>query len=167
MIIKLLFIFILLSLIPSNATESIADSSGTLVNPILQDIVVSPKSSSNFSLIARMFFSLLVVIVIIWGALQLFQRISGRSSGRTKASHVQVLERTYIEPKKAVYILRIGNRTLAVGVTEAHINPLAELDLEETLAAYPEQRTTDNPSPFANLLKEVGIRFLGGERKNT
>ena len=157
-----LFISILLALTPCDATERVADSSANPVQPLLQDAVAPTHSPSAYGLMARMLFSLVVVIAVIWGALQLLQRISGRSAGGVGTSRVQVLERTYLAPKKAVYILRIGSRTLAVGVTDAQISPLAELDPEETLAAYPEQRAGGATPPFVHLLKDVRTRFLGG-----
>jgi flagellar biogenesis protein FliO len=78
-------------------------------------------------------------------------------------SHIQVLDRTYLAPKKAVYVLKIGSRSLAVGVTENQITPLAELDTEETNLAYPASLPSDGTPSFANLLKGVRTRIAGGQ----
>lgn len=116
------------------------------------------------SMVTRMILSLGVVLLLIWGAVHVLQRISGRSAAPGGAtSHIRVLDRTYLAPKKAVYVLKIGSRSLAVGVTDNQITPLAELDAEETNLAYPAALPSDGTPSFANLLKDVRTRIAGGQ----
>ncbi len=116
------------------------------------------------SLITRIVLSLGVVLLLIWGAVHILQRISGQSVKPHGAhSHIRVLDRTYLAPKKAVYVLKIGTRALAVGVTEDQITPLAELDADETNLAYPASLPAQGTPSFANLLKDVRTRFAGGQ----
>jgi flagellar biogenesis protein FliO len=68
-----------------------------------------------------------------------------------------------VAPKKAVYVLKIGSRSLAVGVTDNHITTLAELDTEETNLAYPTSLPSNGTPSFANLLKDVRTRIAGGQ----
>ena len=110
-------------------------------------------------LVMRMLLSLTVVIALIWGATRLLRRLSGDGASNSSKSHVRVLDRTYIAPKKAVYVINIGNRSLALGVTDSQISTLAELDNAETLAAYPGKKTGGSATPFAGLLKEVRNKF--------
>lgn len=115
-------------------------------------------------LVVRMVLSLGVVLMLIWGAVYVLQRISGKNGqlGGGNASHIRVLDRAYLAPKKAVYVLQIGSRTFAVGVTDTQISPLTELDSEETRAAYPALPVRNGPPSFANLLKDVRAKFSGG-----
>jgi flagellar biosynthetic protein FliO len=95
--------------------------------------------TSLIGLLFRVAFSLAFIVLLIWGAVWVMRRFSGggiRSAGGDAL--VDVLGRTYIAPKKAVYILRVGDRALAVGVTESAMTPLAEMDLAEALSACPE-----------------------------
>ncbi len=41
---------------------------------------------------------------------------------------IQVLEKCYISPKKGIFIVKVGSKLLALGVTETQINLLSELD---------------------------------------
>jgi flagellar biosynthetic protein FliO len=128
---------------------------------VVVDVATLPDVSS---MVTRMVLSLGVVLLLIWGAVHVLQRISGRSvKPGSVASHIQVLDRTYLAPKKAVYVLKIGSRSLAVGVTENQITPLAELDTEETNLAYPASLPSDGTPSFANLLKGVRTRIAGGQ----
>lgn len=116
------------------------------------------------SLITRMVLSLGAVLLLIWGAVHILQRMSGRSAKPGGGeSHIRVLDRTYLAPKKAVYVLKIGSRSLAVGVTDNQITPLAELDAEETNLAYPTSLPAQGMPSFANLLKDVRTRIAGGQ----
>ena len=125
------------------------------------DMTALPDVSS---LITRMVLSLGVVLLLIWGAVHVLQRLSGNSNKLGGAeSHIRVLDRTYLAPKKAVYVLKIGSRSLAVGVTDNQITPLAELDAEETNLAYPTTLPNSGTPSFANLLKDVRTRIAGGQ----
>ncbi|MDA0745099.1 MAG: flagellar biosynthetic protein FliO [bacterium] len=116
---------------------------------------------NTYSLLARMGLSLLVVIALIWLATHLLKRFSGGRISSGASARIQVLERTYIAPKKAVYIVRIGSRALAVGVTDTQMNTLAELDPEEILSAEPAQNNNPTSSSFAHILKGMRTRLTG------
>ncbi len=145
---------------PCNAGEVEADSTRNPAGSLLQNMP-APDMPHTYGLIARMAFSLIIVIGLIWGVVLLLRRISGKRVSGAAKSFIKVLERSYIAPKKAVYVIQVGNRTLAVGVTDAQMTTLAELDPEETLAAYPAFQK--GSPPFAHLLKDMRTRFLGRE----
>lgn len=95
--------------------------------------------TSLLGLLFRVALSLGFIVFLIWAAVWVMRRFSdvgNRTSGT--GGLVEVLARSYIAPKKAVYVLRVGDRALAVGVTESSITPLADLDLAETLASCSE-----------------------------
>jgi flagellar biogenesis protein FliO len=77
---------------------------------------------------------------------------------------VEVLGRSYIAPKKAVYVLRVGDRALAVGVTESAITPLTDLDLAEALSACAEGAAARQTMPLSDLLGGLKSR-LSKDRK--
>jgi len=156
MFMKHAILFGITFLIAAPAMGSVADSTVVAAN-----VAALPDVGS---LITRMVLSLGVVLLLIWGAVHILQRISGRSVKPGGAeSHIRVLDRTYLAPKKAVYVLKIGTRALAVGVTEDQITPLAELDADETNLAYPASLPSQGTPSFANLLKDVRTRFAGGQ----
>ena len=125
-----------------------------------------PPAGGETSLIGLLFrvaFSLAFIVLLIWGAVWVMRRFSGggiRSAGGDAL--VDVLGRTYLAPKKAVYVLRVGDRALAVGVTESAITPLVELDLTETLSACSE--TGQETAGLSDLLEGLKSR-LSKDRK--
>lgn len=126
------------------------------------DAAAAAVLPDTYGLAVRMAFSLVAVIGLIWAAMHLLKRFSGAGASGTSRTRVRVLERTYLAPKKAIYIVQIGDRALAVGVTEAQMTALAELDPAETLSAYPSAQEGNTP-PFAALLQDVRTRLLGGD----
>lgn len=146
----------IINLFANPAMGAVADSTA-----VAADAMVLPDVSS---LITRMVLSLGVVLLVIWAAVHALQKISGRSIKPGGAqSHIRVLDRTYLAPKKAVYVVKIGSRSLAVGVTDNQITPLTELDPEETNLAYPTHMSSEGMPSFANLLKDVRTRIAGGQ----
>ena len=159
---RLLLLLLLLLTPACRAGGSSADSTAVSSQPYLQDVVSATSSAPDTTgLIARTAFSLVVVVLLIWGAVYLMRRFSGHVPSPRGKSHVRVLERTHIAPKKAIYIVQIGSRSLAIGITDTQMATLAELDSEETLSAYTAGSEGSSPVPFASLLKDVRSRFWG------
>ncbi len=75
-----------------------------------------------------------LVVLLAWGTVFLLRKSAfGKQLGGLGQA-IRVVERLYLGPKKAIYLVQIGGHTLALGVTEASISPLAqwssgELDL--------------------------------------
>lgn len=94
--------------------------------------------------------ALAAVCVLAWVVLRWASRRGlGIHGGRGR---VQVLERTPLEPRRALYLVRIGDRVLLLGAGEgASPTVLAELDPSE-LPPEPESASRLSTS-FAELLK--------------
>ena len=156
---------LLLLVTPCASQASLPDSSGTPAPPHFQSVVLSSGEvppPDTLGLIARTAFSLATVVLLIWGAVYLMRRLTGSRSPAGGRAHIRVLDRAYLAPKKAIYIVQIGSRSLAVGVTDGQMEALMELDHDETTAAYPTRATSTDGSPFGRLLKDVRAK-LGGE----
>ena len=159
---RLLLIILFLLTPVCRAGGRSADSTAVSSGPHMQDVVAATAPTSGTTgLVARIAFSLVVVVALIWGAVYLMRRFSGYVPSARGKSHVRVLGRAHIAPKKAIYIVQIGSRSLAVGVTDTQMAMLAELDPEETLSAYTADSEGSAPVPFASLLKDVRTRFWG------
>jgi flagellar biosynthetic protein FliO len=130
--------------------------------------VSNPPVGGETSLIGLLFrvaISLAFIVLLIWGAVWIMRRFSGMGPRSVRSDGlVDVLGRTYIAPKKAVYILRVGDRALAVGVTESTLTPLAELDLEETLSACSEGLSGQETGRLSDILGGFKSR-LSKDRK--
>ena len=112
--------------------EGAATHRPTPTGPIDEsDVQSAPLHISLSSVILKLGLVLVLVILLIWGSAVFLRRngIGGRFLAGT--GNIQVIERSYLGPKKSIYLVRIGQRTLALGVTNDQITTLAQLADEE------------------------------------
>ena len=95
-----------------------------------------------------------LVVLLAWGAVFLLRKSSiGQQFGGIGKT-IRIAERTYLSPKKAIYLVEIGDRTLALGVTEENISTLSEWQAGELeLVASPAPGGAF-ATQFKNLLKQ-------------
>jgi flagellar biosynthetic protein FliO len=116
--------------------------------------------TSMIGLLFRIAVSLAFIVLLIWGAVWVMRRFSdGGLRPSAGEGLVEVLGRTYIAPKKSVYVLRVGDRALAVGVTESTLTPLVELDLEETLSTCSESLAGRDMARLSSLFGGLKSRM--------
>src|SRR4030042_2132094 len=104
------------------------------------------------SLIIRVFLSLFLIIGLIYLSLFLLKKSSLSLKKNRTGDLIQVLEKCYISPKKGIFIVKIGSKLLALGVTETQINLLSEINLNP-----------DSKTDLENKIvseKEIGATFL-------
>ncbi len=115
-----------------------------------------PENGSMTFLLLKLVAALVVVVVAIYGFLYVLKRMMGpRFSGNRKSRVIDVMETVYIAQKRSISLVRFHDRAILVGVSDNNIQPLAQLDSEETakvLAAYNEAK----PAPgFKNILGDA------------
>ena len=122
------------------------------------------KSGSVSHLALRLVLALVVVLVLILGSTYALRHLRGplRSAA---GGNVQVLDRCYLAPRKALYTVRMGERVVVVGVTDAAITPVVELSPEEgaklTSRSHPPGHEV---SGFARILRKI---MGGSEERQT
>jgi flagellar protein FliO/FliZ len=95
------------------------------------------------ALLARLAISLAVVFGLMWVAGRLLRKRGlGTAKGSTATSRIEVLARQGLGRSSSVQMVRVGGRTLVLGVTEQQVTVLAEadpllLEAELALAALP------------------------------
>ena len=115
---------------------------------------IGSASEPYFAILTKMGLGLGLVIGLVLVTVWLLRKSAlGQKMGGAGGS-IRVLERSFLAPKKAIYLVEIGNRTLALGVTEEHVGKLSEwakgeLDLQSTM-------TQPAGSFAAHLRKMVG-----------
>ena len=110
-----------------------------------------------WSISMRLGFGLALVVLLAWGAAHLLRKSTlGKQLGADNTL-IRVAERAYLGPKKAVFLVEIGGRALALGVTDDRITTLAEWTAGE-LDLTPRASV---PSPFASQLKNVLGKTVG------
>lgn len=141
--------------VPASTVEAV--DAMTAADPI---VVPGIELPDTYGLLARTTLSLVAVLALIWGAVLLLRRLSPEGSGHGKGQ-IRVLERAHLAPKRALYVVQVGRKALALGVTEESVSLLTELDLDETLDAYPQRngtRTTAFSAVFDSVKAKIGTR---------
>jgi flagellar protein FliO/FliZ len=78
-------------------------------------------------LLARIFFSLLVVLGLMWGLAKLARRPLSR---RGSSGALSVLSRQQLSRTASVAVVRVVDKALVLGITENQVSLLGEADLQ-------------------------------------
>ncbi len=74
---------------------------------------------------------LLILIVVMGFVLMRYLGHSAKARGRGSGAHFELISWFRLEPKKTVYLLKIGKRIFAVGSGDSQLNLLAEIDASD------------------------------------
>ena len=108
-----------------------------------------PPVTDATSLAVSILDGLLVLAAICILAYIVLRYGLGRLRGRSGAGKlIQVVDRVELEPRRALYAVRVGKRAFLIGASEGGMRRLAELDADE----LPEG--TPAPSVFEALLRK-------------
>ena len=152
---------------PPDNVSTLASGEAAASSP-QTDVPTTPESEKPglFSAVIKMISALALVIALVYGALYLLRRLMGRRlRGSGAKGSLEVLETTYVGQHKAISLVRVGQRSVLVGVTDSQITTLTELDNEETeeiLGTSPHvARAESFPgvlSGAVDKLKNIGLR---------
>ena len=111
------------------------------------------SGGSFFGALTRLILSLAVVIALIYLAGILFKRFYGRSrKDGGKDALIQVVEKAYLDSKKAVYLVKVVDRLLIIGVGN---NEMRLLSIVKDQSVVDSVKTTD----FSYHMKDLFSRF--------
>ena len=95
----------------------------------------SPITRSYVPSLVKMISALVVVVICVYVVLYLLRKLMGRRySGNRKNNILEILETTYIAPKKTVSLIRVADKAVLVGISESGISTLTEFDPDDTAA---------------------------------
>jgi len=107
------------------------------------------------SLILRLFLSLVLIIGLIYLSLFLLKKSSLGLKKNRAGDLIQVLEKCYISPKKGIFIVKVGSKLLALGVTETQINLLSELDSSPESKSDLKDKAVSEKEMAGTLLQKI------------
>lgn len=113
--------------------------------------------------LTRIAISLVVIIGIIYLTVFLLRKLSGNRLGGSKGTAIQIIEQTYLAPKKSVCLLKLADRAVLVGITDTSINLLTELDWD-SLPQEAIGKSRSLQKGFPGFLNEAAGRLFGGRR---
>ncbi len=131
--------------------QSASQTSSSLDENTAGDLGGAPSVMPS---LIRIISALVIVIGAIYGGLYLLKKMMGRKySGVKQNSHLEVLETIHIAPKKTISLVRVGEKSVLVGATEASLSLLTELSQAATARILETTETAPAPESFGNLLK--------------
>lgn len=111
--------------------------------------------------------ALVIVIVAIYGGVYLLKRMMGKKyTGNRQHNVLEVIETTYVAPKKSVTLLRVADKSVLVGMSENQITVLTELDSDQTREVLASIKTEPETESFGNVLRTATekIREFGSRK---
>lgn len=118
------------------------------------------ETSSSMPSLFKVGGALAVVIIAIYLGLFLLKKMMGKKySGNKKNNVLEVLETTYIGPKKSISLIRIAGKSVLVASTETQISMLTEMDSDETKEIMREIDVEIEPDAFQNMLHAASEKF--------
>jgi flagellar biosynthetic protein FliO len=126
-------LFVVLSLTSSGTTGQAGKTESGPLQPepqaeTPQDVPGPGMGGMVFKIVG----SVLLLIGILYAGVYGMRALSGRTGRRGFDSDaISVLHRTHIAPKKAIYVVKVGERGMVVGVTDSQISHLSDLTEEE------------------------------------
>ncbi len=113
-------------------------------------------SPSLIGIIFKLLLSMVLIVGLIYLSTFLIKKVNTRAAGGgTVGDTIKIIGRTFLSPKQALYLVKIGERYAVLGATENNINMIRELSGSE--AEY-FKNTKKNPagpagSKFAAIFK--------------
>ena len=118
--------------------------------------------------IVKMVSALVIVIFSIYFGVYLLKKFMGRRyGGGSRQKILEVLESTYVGPKKMVSLVRVADKSVLIGVTDQNISVLTELDAARTAELVAEEtETLDRAAGFGGFLKAASdkIKEMGTKK---
>jgi flagellar biogenesis protein FliO len=98
-----------------------------------------------------------MILLIVLAAAAL--RYLGRGTGLRPTSQLRVLDSCPLAPKRALYSVQAGRHVVVLGVTEASINLVLELQPDEAASLYPGGAAAAGGPSFRELLRGARTRL--------
>lgn len=115
--------------------------------------IVSESGGSVLPSILKMVSALVVVLFALYGSVYLLKKGMGRKFARGKAGcALEVLESTFVAPRKTVSLVRVADRAVLIGITDHQISVLTELSVEQTAALQSIQTESTPSTGFSDIL---------------
>lgn len=123
--------------------------------------------------VVKMLSALAVVILAVYMAMYALKRLNNRrSAGSAAPGSLDLMQTIYVGPHKTVSLVRVGKRSVLVGVTEQNISTLTELTAEETDSLTSAEDVTSRLSQagnFAGMLEAARdkLKSIAARNKDT
>jgi len=107
-------------------TKPLFDNSDTFFAKDANSSIMPTEEAGTRELFFKMMFSVLLVVVLGAAAIYISKRYGARISN-LPGKKIRIIETVHIGPRKAVHLVKAGNRELLIGSTTESITKLADL----------------------------------------
>lgn len=129
------------------------------------DIVMPSLTDSVLPSLTKIGLSLLLVIVVIYGTIYLMRKLSGnRLAGAGSKKLVQLIEQTYLAPKKSVCLVKLADRAVLLGMTDTQINFLTEIEWDD-MPQEVHKKAENQAVGFQSILNDAVGKLFGSRKK--
>ena len=108
----------------------------------------------------------LVIICIYFGIYLLKKTMGGKYAGANRLNALEVLESTGVGPKQNVTLIRVGDKSVLVGITGDRMALLTELTAEDTAALMTTTPVACEPDAFSRMLSTAAVQMKKLTSKN-
>ncbi len=92
------------------------------------------KLPNVFGVIIRFLFSLLIIIGFIFGAALVYKKFfGGQYFIGTDTGVIKVLAQRYLDPKKSLYLVEVGQKILVIGASTDNLQLISEITAPEEI----------------------------------
>jgi flagellar biogenesis protein FliO len=124
--------------------------------PLGEDSASADSSFMNVTLELFLYLGAIVVLIVL--ILVFFKRIIPGSHRLFQSKVVEVLGRTYLAPKQGLFLVKLADRILVLGVTGNSINVLSEITEEEEVAKIRELTGRSRPESITSAFRSIFSR---------
>jgi flagellar biosynthetic protein FliO len=103
--------------------------------------------------------SLVFILVIIYGSVWLMKRFSLGKMSRG-GELISVVDKRFLAPKQALYLVKVGEKHLLVGSSEAGLTRLADVEPPAATDKPNPTGASENSSTFNRVLKQARQSFM-------
>lgn len=134
------------------------DESGKIQWKRASDVKAAEQPKEERSLLSVIFSIIIwgaVVVLLIIGGFFLFKKFVPGSKHLFGSKLMRILGRTNLSPKHSVYLLKVGDRVIVIGVCGEEIRPLSEITDPREVAFLTSEGAPAAPAerPFGGLFK--------------
>lgn len=129
------------------------------LNLVLGRSLQASEQGTGISLTAqlmKLFFVFGLIILLIYGTVWFLNKFVYRRGSSQSLSHVSVVSTTLLAPKKFIYLVKVFDKILVLGVTESQISNLTEItdpEILKSLKASPPQKIRKSGNLFQSQLE--------------
>jgi flagellar biosynthetic protein FliO len=108
-------------------------------------------------LVLKTFLTLVFIVVLMFGVL-LVVRKSFHAKPHFADDNLKVLTSLHLQPKKAVYLVKVFNKVMLVGVSDNNISSLGEITDSEVLNKLEGSESVHRGRSFSEILRGMSLK---------